>query len=91
MLDDLFLSKRLAQDAADLLQSIVHKRYKLRRSLIMTSNRIIADWAPYLGDTTLATTLLDRLMHRSVLIEFKGRSYRLKEAAARLAKADSSE
>jgi DNA replication protein DnaC len=91
VLDDLFMARRIAQDAADQLQSIVHKRYKLRRSLLITSNRIIADWTPYLGDSALASTILDRLMHRSVLIEFKGRSYRLKEAAARLAKADASE
>jgi DNA replication protein DnaC len=91
VLDDLFMARRIAQDAADQLQSIVHKRYKLRRSLLITSNRIVADWAHYLGDSALATTILDRLMHRSVLVEFKGRSYRLKEAAARLAKAEASE
>jgi hypothetical protein len=27
---------------------------------------------------------LDRLMHRCVMLEFEGKSYRLKEAAARL-------
>ncbi|MHB8258508.1 MAG: ATP-binding protein, partial [Acidiferrobacterales bacterium] len=31
-------------------------------------------------------TILDRLMHRAVLGEFAGRSYRLKEAAGRLAR-----
>ena len=64
---------------------LVHKRYRLRRSVLITSNRVIADWGTYLGDTALATTILDRLMHRSVLAEFQGRSYRLKEAARRLA------
>ena len=52
----------------------------------MTSNRVIADWGSYLGDNTTATTLLDRLMHRSHLLEFQGRSYRLKEAAEKLAR-----
>jgi DNA replication protein DnaC len=33
------------------------------------------------GDNTMASTILDRLMHRSHLLEFEGRSYRLKEAA----------
>jgi len=41
------------------------------------------------GDNTMATIILDRLMHRSQLLEFEGKSYRLKEAAARLAKAPS--
>lgn len=91
VLDDLFMTRQIAQDAADELQSIVHKRYKLRRSTLITSNRIIGDWDKYLGDSALATTILDRLMHRSVLAEFKGRSYRLKEAASRLAKGNDSE
>ena len=33
----------------------------------------------------MATTILDRLMHRCSMLEFEGRSYRLKEAASRLA------
>jgi len=86
VLDDLFLSKRLPEGGAELLQSLIHQRYKLRRSLIVTSNRVIADWGSYLGDNTTATTLLDRLMHRSHLLEFHGRSYRLKEAAEKLAR-----
>jgi len=86
VLDDLFLSKRLPDGGAELLQSLIHQRYKLRRSLIVTSNRVIADWGTYLGDNTTATTLLDRLMHRSHLLEFQGRSYRLKEAAEKLAR-----
>ena len=86
VLDDLFLSRRIAPESADHLQSILHQRYKLRRSNIITSNRIIADWDKYLGDAAQATTILDRLMHRSVLVEFRGKSYRLKEAANRLVK-----
>ena len=83
VLDDLFMARRIAQESTDELQSIVHKRYKLRRSILITSNRIIADWDKYLGDAALATTILDRLMHRSVLAEFRGRSYRLKQATSR--------
>jgi DNA replication protein DnaC len=86
VLDDLFMARRMAPEGADELQALVHKRYKLRRSLLITSNRIIADWGTYLGDAALTTTVLDRLMHRSVLAEFQGRSYRLKEAAGRLAR-----
>lgn len=33
----------------------------------------------------MATTILGRLMHRCVMLEFEGKSYRLKEAAARIA------
>lgn len=85
VLDDLFLARRLPEAAAELLQSVVHQRYKLRRSIIVTSNRVVQDWGKYLGDATMATTILDRLMHRAAMLEFEGKSYRLKEAASRLA------
>jgi DNA replication protein DnaC len=84
VLDDLFLARRINENAAELLQTIVHQRYKLRRSIVLTSNRVVQDWGKYLGDNTTATTILDRLMHRSHLLEFDGKSYRLKEAASRL-------
>jgi DNA replication protein DnaC len=54
--------------------------------VIVTSNRVVQDWGTYLGDNTMATTILDRLMHRSHQLEFEGKSYRLKEAAEKLAR-----
>ena len=88
--DDLFLARQLPPECADTLQSILHQRYKLRRSSLITSNRVMEDWHKFLGDAALTTAILDRLLHRSVLVEFRGKSYRLKEAANRLAKANHS-
>ena len=68
---------------ADELQAILHRRYSLRRSCIITTNRIIDDWSKCLGDAALTTAILDRLLHRSIPVEFRGRSYRLKEASTR--------
>ncbi len=85
VLDDLFLARRIAEAGAELLQAIVHQRYKLRRAIVITSNRVVQDWGKYLGDATMATTILDRLMHRCAMLEFEGKSYRLKEAASRIA------
>ena len=67
-----------------------HQRYKLRCAIVITSNRVVQDWGKYLGDATMATTILDRLMHRCAMLEFEGKSYRLKEAAARIAVAPES-
>jgi len=89
VLDDLFLARRVSEAGAELLQSIIHQRYKLRRSIVVTSNRVVEDWGRYLGDATMATTILDRLMHHAVMLEFEGKSYRLKEAASRIATRDS--
>jgi len=85
ILDDLFLARRISEHAAEVLQAIVHQRYKLRRTIVVTSNRVVQDWGRYLGDATMATTILDRLMHRCTMLEFEGKSYRLKEAASRIA------
>ena len=87
VLDDLFLARRIADASAEALQAIVHRRYKLRRSVIVTSNRVVQDWGKYLGDATMASTILDRLMHHAHMLEFEGKSYRLKEASARIASA----
>ncbi len=85
VLDDLFLARRISEASAELLQTVVHQRYKQRRSIVVTSNRVVQDWGKYLGDATMAATILDRLMHRAAMLEFEGKSYRLKEAAARIA------
>ena len=89
MLDDLFLARRISENAAELLQTLVHQRYKLRRSIVVTSNRVVQDWGKYLGDNTMATTILDRLMHRSQQLEFEGKSYRLNQATTRLLQSSS--
>jgi DNA replication protein DnaC len=46
------LLPRLTDVAAELLQTIVHQRYKQRRSIVVTSNRVIQDWGKYLRDAT---------------------------------------
>ena len=84
VLDDVFLARRIADVSAELLQTIVHQRYKLRRSIVITFNRVVQNWGKYLADATMATTILDRLMHRCAMLEFEGKSYRLKEAAAHI-------
>jgi len=84
VLDDLFLERKIRDASAELLQTILLRRYKLRRGLAVTSNRVVQDWGKYLGGRTMSTTIPNRLMHRCMMLEFEGRSYRPKEAAAKL-------
>jgi DNA replication protein DnaC len=72
VLDNLFLPLRISDTSAEVLQSVVHQRYKRRRSIFVTSNRVVQDWGKYLGDPTMGTTVLDRLMHRAVMLVFEG-------------------
>lgn len=90
VLDDLFLRK-LPQDAGDDLQELVLNRYKNRKSTLITSNRILQDWGKLLADNIAASTILDRLLHQGAMLQFEGKSYRLKEAATRLAFAKTGE
>ena len=71
-------------DAGDELADVLMSRYEKHATLI-TSNRPVEDWAKLLGDVVLVTPLLDRLMHHAHLLRFEGKSWRLKEAAARVA------
>jgi len=45
VLDDLFLARRISEASAELLQTVVHQRYKQRRSIVVTSNRVVQDLA----------------------------------------------
>lgn len=83
VIDDLFLRK-LPAHAGEELADVLMSRYE-RASTVVTSNRPIEDWARLLGDVVVVTPLLDRLMHHGHLLKFEGKSWRLKEAAARVA------
>ena len=83
LLDDLFLRK-LPTHAGDELADVLMARYE-KASTILTSNRPLDDWTRLLGDVVVVTPLLDRLMHHGHLLKFEGKSWRLREAAARAA------
>ena len=48
-----------------------------KTSLIITSNKGFDEWADFLGDSTITTAILDRLIHRCEIINMTGNSYRL--------------
>jgi DNA replication protein DnaC len=83
VIDDLFLRK-LPANAGDELADVIMNRYE-KLSTIITSNRPVDDWGKLLGDVVVVTPLLDRLMHHGHLLKFEGKSWRLKQAAARVA------
>jgi DNA replication protein DnaC len=89
VIDDLFL-RRLPPNAGDELADVLMSRYE-KASTLITSNRTLDDWAKLLGDVVVVAPLLDRLMHHGHLLKFEGKSWRLKEAAARVAKRGATE
>ena len=68
----------LPAEAASALFQVVSQRY-LKTSIVITTNRGVGTWGDILGDTTVAAAMLDRLLHRSVVINLDGESYRLRD------------
>ena len=69
----------ISTENANLFFQIVSRRYE-RKSIILTSNRSINDWGVIFGDPTVATAILDRLLHHCTPVTIMGDSYRLKQA-----------
>jgi DNA replication protein DnaC len=72
----------LPAEGASALFQVIAQRYT-KTSTIVTTNRPITSWGEILGDTTVAAALLDRLLHRSVVLDISGDSYRLRDHHAR--------
>ena len=72
----------LPAEAASALFQVISQRY-LKTSIVLTSNRGVGAWGEILGDTSVAAALLDRLLHRSVVLTLDGDSYRLRDHHAR--------
>jgi DNA replication protein DnaC len=71
--------EQLGRAEASLLFRLVSYRYG-RGSILITTNKGIKDWPEMLaGDEVLATAILDRLLHKSHVMNIKGRSYRLRD------------
>jgi len=60
------------------LFSLISARYQ-RGNIILTSNKGFAEWGEVLGDSVIATAVLDRLLHHSHVPNIRGESYRLRE------------
>ncbi|HYU85915.1 MAG TPA: IS21-like element helper ATPase IstB [Kribbellaceae bacterium] len=64
-------------EANTALFEVISRRY-LKSSTIVTSHAGIASWGERLADPMLAASLLDRLLHRGVVVAIDGPSYRMR-------------
>lgn len=73
----------LPAEAAAALFQVVSQRY-LKGSIALTTNLGIASWGKVFNDDPMiAGAMLDRLLHRSVVINIDGDSYRMRSHRAR--------
>lgn len=70
---------------ADTFYRIIASRYE-RGSIVVTSNKSFESWAEVFPDATIASAVLDRLVHHAHLVPIVGDSYRMKDLKAKSAK-----
>ena len=73
----------LVGEAGSHLFQVISRRY-LHGSVILTTNRGIAEWGTIFEDTTVAVAILDRLLHHATVLQIDGDSYRMRGDRARL-------
>lgn len=70
------------QKGADLLFQVISQRYE-RGSIVLTTNKPFKHWASiFSNDSTIASAVLDRLLHHADTVLIEGPSYRMKDQTA---------
>jgi len=72
----------LASEAAAALFQVITQRY-LKGSICLTTNLGVGSWGKIFDDPMVAAAMLDRLLHRSVVFNIDGDSYRMRTHRAR--------
>jgi len=72
----------MAGEAGAALFQVVTQRY-LKGAVALTTNLGIGAWGRIFDDPMVAAAMLDRLLHRSVVLQIDGESYRLRAHRAR--------
>ncbi|RKO62652.1 DNA replication protein [Caldibacillus debilis GB1] len=70
IIDEMGYLKLDPNGAHYLFQAIV-RRYE-QGPIILTSNKSFGEWGEVMGDSVLATAMLDRLLHHSIIFNLKG-------------------
>jgi len=67
------------QHGADLLFQVISQRYE-RGSIVLTTNKPFKQWASiFNNDSTIASAVLDRLLHHAETVIIEGTSFRMKD------------
>ncbi|MGP5288106.1 IS21-like element helper ATPase IstB [Glutamicibacter arilaitensis] len=69
-------------EGARLLFQVIADGYE-KRSLVVTTNLEFKRWGLVFGDENMAAAVIDRLVHHGRLLQFRGQSYRVKNALMR--------
>lgn len=78
VLDDLGLLPVPPGGAAEIFH-VINTRYERGHPTLVTTNRGLPEWGQVFGDPVVAGAILDRLMHKAVVFNIKGPSWRMRE------------
>jgi DNA replication protein DnaC len=67
----------ISKTEAHLLFSFISACYE-RKSIVVTSNKGFDDWTDFLGDSVIATAILDRLIFKCEIFNLTGDGYRIR-------------
>jgi len=81
ILDELGFKKIPAYSADDFFE-VISKRYE-KGSVIITTNKSSQSWGEIFADPVLASAIIDKIVHYSVIININGPSYRTKDIKKR--------
>jgi DNA replication protein DnaC len=68
----------LDQSSANWIFQVVSRRYEKSSPIVLTSNRGFSDWGQVFADQVVATAIVDRLIDNAIVINIRGRSYRMR-------------
>lgn len=69
----------MTRDAAAAFFQVVSTRYDKGAPTLVTTNRGLPSWGELFGDDVVAAAILDRLLHRAVVFNIRGPSWRVRE------------
>ena len=69
--------KKIPNYSADDFFEIISKRYE-KNSIIITTNKPFEQWGEIFSDNILASAIIDRIVHYSIIVKINGQSYRSK-------------
>jgi len=82
VIDDVGLLPIESTRATSAFFHVVSERTEKGHPTLVTTNRGLPEWGNVFGDTVVASAILDRLIHRAVVFNIKGPSWRLREHQA---------
>ena len=68
---------------ADLFYEVISERYEHQRATLISTNKPFGQWDEIFPSKSTTVTIIERLTHRSEIIQIKGPSYRRHEADER--------